>query len=48
MDLLPLLSRVARATSWEVEAAVDVLDVRLVLCLPMHVYANVGFCFLLR
>ena len=45
--LILLLSWVARATTWEVEAAVDVLDVRLVFCFPMHVYVKVGWCFLL-
>ena len=28
------------------DAAVDVLDVSLVLCLPMRIYVMVGWCFL--
>ncbi len=40
------MSRVATsAKPWEVEAAVCVLDGRLVFCLPMHVYDKVGWCF---
>ena len=34
--MLPLLPRVARATPWEVEDAVDVLDISLDLCLHLR------------